>query len=74
MIHIADARIDIRIRIEFQEMRDHELRSSEVDEPVSDDGDAFSFLDHFPKILLFFPHNSIFFSHDRQKTKNRYSP
>jgi hypothetical protein len=40
MIHVAHARIDIRIRIEFQEMRDHELRSSEVDEPVTDDGDA----------------------------------
>jgi hypothetical protein len=40
MIHITDARIDIRIRIEFQEMRDHELGSSEVDEPVTDDGGA----------------------------------
>ena len=45
MIHIADARIDIRIRIEFQEMRDHELCSSEVDEPITDDGDLYWF--HF---------------------------
>lgn len=40
MIHIADARIDIRLRIDFQKMRDHELGSPEINEPVGDDGDA----------------------------------
>jgi hypothetical protein len=40
MIHIADARIDIRLWIEFEEMRYDELSSPEVDEPVTDDGDT----------------------------------
>lgn len=63
VIHIADARIDICIWIEFQEMRDHELRSPEVDEPVTYDGD-FILMIHFPQILLFSHLFSIFFSHD----------
>ena len=44
-------------------MRDHELSSPEVDEPVTDDGD-FMLMIHFPQILLFSHLFSIFFSHD----------
>jgi hypothetical protein len=43
MIHIADTCVDISIGIELQKMGDHELSSSEIDEPVTDDGDAVSF-------------------------------
>lgn len=46
MIHIADAGIDIRLRIEFEEVRYDEFSSSEVDEPVGDDGDFFIWI-HF---------------------------
>ena len=66
MIHIAYARIDIRIRESLQEVRDHELRSSEVDEPVTDDGDAVGFEVHFSQILLFSHLFSIFFSHEKE--------
>jgi hypothetical protein len=43
MIHIADARIDIRLGILLEEVGYDELCSSKVDEPVGDDGDLFSF-------------------------------
>lgn len=51
MIHEADACIDIRIWKEFQEMRDDEFSSSEIDEPVGDDGDA----------VIFWKHKGLFF-------------
>ena len=40
MIHIAHTRIDIRLGIYLEQMREDELSSSEVYEPVGDDGDA----------------------------------
>ena len=39
MLHEAHARIDIRMRKHLEQMRNDELCSSEVDEPVGDDGD-----------------------------------
>jgi hypothetical protein len=45
MIHIADARIDIRLGIQLEEVGYDELSSSEVDEPIGNDGNAFIF--HF---------------------------
>ena len=43
MLHEADARIDIRMRKELEQMGDNEFGSSEIDEPVADDGDMLSF-------------------------------
>ena len=40
VIHVADARIDIRLGKHLEEVGYDELSSSEVDEPVGDDGDA----------------------------------
>ena len=43
MRHIADTRIDICLGIYLEQMREDELSSSEVYEPVGDDGDAVRF-------------------------------
>lgn len=43
VIHVADACIDIRLGIHLEKMGDDELSSSEVDEPVGDDGYFFLF-------------------------------
>ena len=40
MRHIADTRIDICLGIYLEQMGEDKLSSSEVDEPVGDDGDA----------------------------------
>ena len=40
MLHEARARIDIRMRKHLEQMRNDELSSGEVDEPVTDDGDV----------------------------------
>lgn len=41
MFQCTDARIDICMGKYLEKMREYELSSSEVDEPVTDDGDAF---------------------------------
>ena len=49
MFHETHARINIRPRIHLEQVGYDELSSSEVDEPVGDDGDAFSFQSVFYK-------------------------
>ncbi len=52
MLHEAHARIDIRMRKHLEQMGDNEFGSGEVDEPVGDNGDVFSFLVHFLQRVL----------------------
>jgi hypothetical protein len=61
MIHIADARIDISIWIELEEMGYDELSSSEVDEPISNDSYAFIVNIHFINSIVFSPYFNILF-------------
>ena len=46
VIRIADTRIDVSLGKCFEEVRDDELSSSEVDEPVCDDSDFFVWMIH----------------------------
>lgn len=41
MIHVTDARVDIRLRKELEKVLYDELGSTEVDQPVCHDGDFF---------------------------------
>ncbi len=53
MFHVAHARIDIRLRENLEEVGYDKFRSSEVDEPVTDDGDAFRLSIHWMQINRF---------------------
>ena len=53
MIHIAYTCIDVRFGIDLKKVRQDELSSSKVYEPVSDDGDAFILDIHFEKFYCF---------------------
>lgn len=53
VIHKTHTRVDIRIWKSLEEMRDDEFSSSEIDEPVGDDGDALVLKIHFPNSIVF---------------------